>query len=192
MIGSCKINRCLLKKILIVEAVDAILLHSESANWLLNRKRLTRAMLFEYLNAKRVPISGQADKSTVISKILELWSTAPQEETWAPSQSTYSVVEHVVPHPQYQATVAVDTLQSHFSSVENVIPSTSETPEMGLKFAQWFYEILLAVHRQTLTGTKLSDQFWKDVRMKVTMNSSDSVNCQEALGSEEVNINNNF
>lgn len=148
----------------------------------MNRKRLTRAVLFEYLNARKVPISGQADKFTIISTILELWSTATNDENLAPPQPTYAVVEDL-PVPQHRP--ATNSVQPH-PSMESVVSPPSETPEMGLKFAQWFYEILLAVHKQTLTGTKLSDQFWRDVRLKITFNSSDSVNCQEAVGSEEV------
>nr|CAG4637117.1 EOG090X0867 [Ceriodaphnia reticulata] len=150
------------------DAVDAIILHSESANWLLNRKKLTRAMLFEYLNFKKVPISGLAEKSVVITRILELWTaTESQNLTVSAVPEALSIGE------QCQNSLAM-------------LPSSvNGSLEMGLKFAQWFYEILLAVHKQTVAGTKLSEQFWQDVRLKITLNSGDSTNCQDVIGSDE-------
>lgn len=59
---------------------------------------------------------------------------------------------------------------------------------MGLKFTQWFYEILLAVHKQSPTVSKLSEQFWKDVRLKITFNAPGVTNNQEAVGSDEVGL----
>ncbi|XP_032783095.1 uncharacterized protein C3orf38 homolog [Daphnia magna] len=146
------------------DAIDAIVLHSESANWLLNRKKMTRAILFEYLNSRRVSINGQAEKSTIVSRILELWATEESEKSTVAVTSTTSLEE-----------------------VQDSPPTTTPptTPEMGLKFTQWFYEILLAVHKQSPTVSKLSEQFWKDVRLKITFNSPGVTNNQEAVGSDE-------
>lgn len=148
--------------IFVTDAIDAIILHSESANWLLNRKKLTRAILFEYLNSKKIPISGQAEKSSIISRIQELWASlsVPQSED----------VSDIQP----------------ISSQESCVEIHSMVPEMGLKFAQWFYEILLAFHKQTAAELKLSEQFWRDSCLKITLNSSGTITCQEALGSDEV------
>ena len=156
--------------IFISEAVTAIILHSESANWLLNRKKLTRAMLFGYLNLKKVPISGQAEKSTIITRILELWAVAE------PQNVIVSATEEPSSFGENQSAHAI----THSSADVN--------SEMGLKFSQWFYEILLAVHKQTVPGSKLSEQFWRDVRFKITLNACDNTNCQEAIGSDEVNL----
>lgn len=126
---------------------------------------MTRAILFEYLNSKRVPINGQAEKATIISRILELWASS-SEVNASPSE--------------------IQTVE--FSTAQEMTPAVPPpvTPEMGLKFTQWFYEILLAVHKQTVDGSKLSEQFWRDVRLKITLNSTGAINCQEAIGSDEV------
>ena len=141
---------------LISDAIDAIILHSESAYWLLNRKKLTRALLFEYLNARKIPVSGQAEKSALITQTIELWNSEPQHIS--------AVVSPTTPCSSQQ---------------------DSPTPEMGLKFTQWFYEMLYSIHKQSAT-TKLSEQFWRDARLKITLNSSDATDCQEAIGAEEV------
>lgn len=142
--------------LLISDAIDAIILHSESAYWLLNRKKLTRALLFEYLNARKIPVSGQAEKSALITRAIELWNSEPQHIS--------AVVSPTTPCSSQQ---------------------DSPTPEMGLKFTQWFYEMLYSIHKQSAT-TKLSEQFWRDARLKITLNSSDATDCQEAIGAEEV------
>lgn len=120
-------------------------------------------MLFEYLNSKKVPINGQAEKSTIVSRVLELWASSSE----------------------IQAT-EIQTVE--FSSAQEMTPAVQSpvAPEMGLKFTQWFYEILLAVHKQTVDVSKLSEQFWRDVRFKITLNSTGIATCEEALGSEEV------
>lgn len=125
----------------------------------MNRKKLTRAILFEYLNAKKIPISGQAEKSALIARAIELWSSEPQQVAAVVSPITSSI--------------------SHYDP-----PAT--TPEMGLKFTQWFYEMLFSIHKQSATDTKLAEQFWRDARLKITLNSSGATDCQETIGSEEV------
>lgn len=125
----------------------------------MNRKKLTRAILFEYLNARKIPISGQAEKSALITRTLELWNSE--------SQQVAAVVSPITPSISHQE-------------------SPSQTPEMGLQFTKWFYELLFAVHKQSATGTKLSEQFWRDARLKITLNSSGTTDCQETIGSDEV------
>lgn len=58
---------------------------------------------------------------------------------------------------------------------------------MGLQFAQWFYGILLSIYNQSPLEGRLSDQFWNDGTIKITINTPGNVEQQNALGSEEVN-----
>lgn len=130
-------------------------------------------MLFEYLNSRKVPINGQAEKSTIISRVLEFWANLTE-----------------IPVAQIQQTLDFPAVQTVSAQEMNSAVLPPIVPEMGLKFTQWFYEILLAVHKQTLDGTKLCEQFWRDVRLKITLNSIGTTTCQEALGSDEVSIYN--
>jgi hypothetical protein len=57
----------------LIEAIDAILLHSATPESLLLRKRLSREILFRYLHNKKVP-TIPTDKRTMISKILQMWN----------------------------------------------------------------------------------------------------------------------
>ena len=144
-------------KLWFLEAVDAIILHCESASWLLNRKKLTRNALFQYLNARGVPISGQADKYSIVERILNLWND----------------VAH--------ASQAVYTHKSICNNESKVV----ETEQMGLTFAQWFYGILLSVSKRELCPS-IADQFWVDSRLNVTFSHSGKIDSKECLGSEAV------
>jgi hypothetical protein len=57
----------------LIEAMDAIILHSATPESVLLRKRLSREILFRYLHNKKVP-TIPTDKRTMISKILQMWN----------------------------------------------------------------------------------------------------------------------
>ncbi len=153
---------------MITEAVNAILLHSESVSWFLNRKKITRTLLFEYLSWKRIPISGQAEKHTIIEKVIELWDQIPNGNLIPKTESSM-----------------IPSQPINYNNLECSKPV--EKPEMGLEFAQWFYGILLSIYNQSPLEGRLSDQFWNDGTIKITINTPGNVEQQNAVGSEEVN-----
>jgi hypothetical protein len=63
----------------IIEAIDAILLHSPTAESVLLRKRVSKEILFKYLHNSGVS-TIPADKGTMVSKILQMWGCIPHEE----------------------------------------------------------------------------------------------------------------
>ena len=46
-----------------VQALDNILLHADSAEGVLMRRKVTKELLFKHLNSKRVPIRPREDKA---------------------------------------------------------------------------------------------------------------------------------
>lgn len=56
------------------DALDAILTYSESAKQLLRRKKVKREHIFMYLTEKKVLASSQADKPTLVRKVLKYWA----------------------------------------------------------------------------------------------------------------------
>ena len=152
-----------MKFAIFAEAIDAVILHSESAMWLLNRKKLTRATLFQYLNAKKVTINGQADKYVISERIVKLWNESPES-----SEVQHTAAEEIV------------TMEC----IEAAEPSP-QTEKMGITFAQWFYGILLSISNQK-PGLSLADQFWSDSRLTITINHSGVLDRKETFGSQEV------
>jgi hypothetical protein len=59
--------------------MDAILLHSPTAESVLHRKRVSKDILFKYLHNNSVP-TIPTDKGTMVRKILQMWESVPHEE----------------------------------------------------------------------------------------------------------------
>lgn len=56
------------------EAIDAILMYSNSAEELLGRKKLKREVLFQYTHTEKIPeITAFSPKPELISKIMQWW-----------------------------------------------------------------------------------------------------------------------
>ena len=60
------------------EAISMIILHTEraAAAELLDRKKITKELMFEYLHFKRVPIESKAGKIKHALRVLKLWGSA--------------------------------------------------------------------------------------------------------------------
>jgi len=94
------------------EAMDAIMLHSPTAESVLLRKRVSREILFKYLHNNSVP-TITTDKGTMVRKILHMWECVPHEESASVIPKT----------PQLG-------LEAH------------EIDEMAQQFTVWFYSLL--------------------------------------------------
>lgn len=57
------------------EAIQAIILHTDSAIDLLKRRKVKKEFLFKYLHAKRIPVEASAEKQAVINHVLTLWES---------------------------------------------------------------------------------------------------------------------
>ncbi|XP_040571419.1 uncharacterized protein C3orf38 homolog isoform X2 [Lepeophtheirus salmonis] len=79
------------------EAIQAVMLHTESPLDLLKRRKIKRDLLFKYLHFKKVPVDGNSDKSVLVSHVLESWGSSEKAafideeslpEAPAPSRNT--------------------------------------------------------------------------------------------------------
>ena len=62
------------------EAISMIILHTERAAELLDRKKITKELMFEYLHFKSVPIKSEAGKIEHALRVLRLWGASTLEE----------------------------------------------------------------------------------------------------------------
>ena len=156
------------------EALDAVVLHTETTTSLFNRKKLTKDILLRYLNEKKVDVSGSADKLTLIDTIKSYWNSfQPNDYTdGLPANNACSSSGH--------------TTVSSTGVIDHQAPSAN-IQEMALKFAQWFFEILAKVSNGTHTAS-IAEHFWSDSRLKATIRCSSAHNeeSREVYGSEEV------
>nr|ACO10605.1 C3orf38 homolog [Caligus rogercresseyi] len=63
------------------------MLHTESAVDLLKRRKIKRDLLFKYLSSKKVPVEGSADKSILVSLVLESWGTSERPSGFIDEES---------------------------------------------------------------------------------------------------------
>jgi len=58
------------------DAIQAVILHTDSALDLLKRRKVRKELLFKYLHDKKVPIEVIAEKTTLVKKVLEVWGSS--------------------------------------------------------------------------------------------------------------------
>jgi len=63
-----------------MEAIQAILLHTDKASDLLKRRKIKKELLFKYLHYKRIPIEAISDKSVHMRKVLEVWESSDSQD----------------------------------------------------------------------------------------------------------------
>ncbi|KAL1454041.1 hypothetical protein WDU94_010336 [Cyamophila willieti] len=61
------------------QATDAILLHSQTVESILHRKKISKQLLFNYLSYKQIPVQSHMSKDEIIQKILQHWKTNSYE-----------------------------------------------------------------------------------------------------------------
>jgi len=74
-----------------MEAIQAIILHTDKASDLLKRRKIKKELLFKYLHQKRVPIEAISDKNMHVSKVLEVWESSDSDECFTAMDSDNSL-----------------------------------------------------------------------------------------------------
>lgn len=147
---------------LVADAVDVILLHSSSVHSILNRRAITKEILFKYLHDKKVPVTNNFTKQLLIEKILQFWRQTycstydeqhpvhiielPREDYDDDDDDDNGTNEVVMSEPECShVTTVAENDQQHFP-----------INQMARKFANWFYTNLNA-------STLREFDFWCDV-----------------------------
>lgn len=60
---------------MLTEAIEAIIIYSQSAEELLKRKKVHRDVIFKYLATESVFPTPNSDKHQLVKRTLELWSS---------------------------------------------------------------------------------------------------------------------
>lgn len=100
----------------ILEAFDLIVLHSPSLTSILNRKMITKGVLFRYLSDRNVSVTHDLSKQTLIETTINQWKYKTEETR----NSTDSTSQENV--------IQIDTSE-HFP-----------IHQMARQFTTWFYE----------------------------------------------------
>lgn len=127
-----------------LDAYKIVLLHSESVSSILNRKPISKEMLYKYLTDKNVPVTNNFTKTTLVEQVIEFWRSTehgPREPC------------HVMSHAE---NIHQPQLHHHHTT-ENLIKKSEDFPVnvMARNFSSWFYKNL---NENTI---QLND-FWND------------------------------
>jgi len=74
-----------------MEAIQAIILHTDKASDLLKRRKMKKELLFKYLHYKRIPIEAVSDKSVHITRVLEVWESLDSQDSFTVMDSDNSL-----------------------------------------------------------------------------------------------------
>jgi len=74
-----------------MEAIQAIILHTDKASDLLKRRKIKKELLFKYLHFKRVPIEAISDKHLHVTKVLEVWESSESQDCFTAMDSDNSL-----------------------------------------------------------------------------------------------------
>lgn len=117
---------------------------------ILNRRGITKEILFKYLHDKHVPVTNNFTKQLLIEKVLQFW-----KKLYCSVQITES------PDEDYDDEECSEIVMSEMDSQPAPIVDNSDQQhfpinQMARKFANWFYG-------QLNTGTLREIDFWRDV-----------------------------
>uniref|UniRef100_A0A8D8LTU6 Uncharacterized protein C3orf38 homolog n=1 Tax=Cacopsylla melanoneura TaxID=428564 RepID=A0A8D8LTU6_9HEMI len=68
------------------QAIDAILLHSQTVESVLHRKKISKQLLFNYMSYKQLPVQPHMSKEEIIRNLLQYWKTNEYEINNEPSK----------------------------------------------------------------------------------------------------------
>lgn len=147
--------------IFILDAIEIILRHSTSILTTLNRKPLTKTLLYQYLDSKKVSVPPAFTKADLIKKILDEW------EKDAVTQSYRST------EPSEPKLINLPVTKNEDNAAENF-----PIHIMSREFVRWFFNNLNDKQLQ-------NNDFWSDSKLYIRIiNSSQEVDERDAQGAE--------
>lgn len=132
----------------LLDAYKIVLLHSESVSSILNRKPISKEILFKYLTDNNIPVTSNFTKVTLVEQVIEFWRNT----------------EHCNRVIQHQESIHQQQPHHHHHSAESLINKSESFPVniMSRNFSSWFFKNL------NENSIQLND-FWNDASCIVKM-----------------------
>ncbi|XP_026519791.1 uncharacterized protein C3orf38 homolog isoform X1 [Notechis scutatus] len=153
------------------EAINVILLYSQSAEELLKRKKVFREIIFKYLATKGVIVPPSSEKHQLVYRVKEYWCEGLNV---CASEQTYI-------NPSIQ--------QQEDGGTRGDQDDNNECHNLAEEFCQWYFRMLNS--QNPLIGEPQQEwgpqHFWDDVTLKFCYNTSEQ-NMEEYSGAELVSL----
>uniref|UniRef100_A0A1B6ESY0 NTF2 domain-containing protein n=1 Tax=Cuerna arida TaxID=1464854 RepID=A0A1B6ESY0_9HEMI len=162
------ITKGLLKTCTRQEASNAILQHSDTVESILNRKKISRELLFNYLHWKKVTTDSNLDKKSLINLLTNYWREQLHDGGNPPREAN---------------NVQSNVVQTCVNPRSQLISTQLEPVQLdllALKFTEWYYQLL---NKDFLDGSSFalgSENFWSDSTIQIMLNSNGEVSTEEA------------
>lgn len=111
----------------LLDAFKIVILHSDSTTSILNRKPISKEILFTYLTAMNVPVTSNFTKNTLVEQVIEYWNSTEHRRHPEISQHTHQHQEAYMHH-----------------SAESLLRKSEDFPAnvMAKNFSSWFFKNL--------------------------------------------------
>lgn len=163
------------------EALDYVYVQIGDTLTLLNKRAITREMLFKYLHQRKIQVNADFTKGALISKIIEYWN------------SIQAKLEHITTHnfetPDNKTTISYAVEKTCFNQVDSpvVTQSTDWNDKeshypihlLARKFTEWFFSNF------NMQELKVED-FWSDAKLQLRIAAADQINDYECGSANEV------
>ncbi|BFZ01006.1 hypothetical protein BsWGS_04045 [Bradybaena similaris] len=195
------------------EAEHAILTFTESADELLNRRKVNKGILMKYCLTASVPVSAYDSKADLVNAIVKYWARTPTEEPMAPASghnlranapSMDSYQNHnqsasnrlqAVSHNQQvnivQNFISLRSVNETYNQTVNLsgIPAAASSNQSDAEaFVKWFYEMLNSYHPAVnKSGEPFGPHhFWDNAHLYLLMVPSAENKEENILGGDKV------
>ncbi|XP_013100775.2 uncharacterized protein C3orf38 homolog [Stomoxys calcitrans] len=154
------------------EALEYILTHSSDCLTLLNKKAITKEILFRYLHRKKISISSDITKAILVNKVIEYWNDTtnlmPEIEAKTEDSTEYPALA--------ESAIGDSNVLSnkHIPTITSIASDQSEFPInlLARKFSEWFFN---NYNQHTLKH----EDFWQDARLLLQITASDGSDLQD-------------
>ncbi|POI29875.1 hypothetical protein CIB84_006375 [Bambusicola thoracicus] len=148
------------------EAIQAILVYSQSAEELLKRRKVYRELIFKYLAAQGIAVPPSSEKHQLIAYVRQYWDRK---------------LTSCVPESAERA--------AHAESHEKRQKSQDDVHNLGGEFCQWYFELLNSQHPLGVKSEETwgPQHFWENAKMKFCYNAVEK-NVEEYDGAEMVSL----
>uniref|UniRef100_A0A8C9FCI9 Chromosome 3 open reading frame 38 n=1 Tax=Pavo cristatus TaxID=9049 RepID=A0A8C9FCI9_PAVCR len=147
----------------LAEAIQAILIYSQSAEELLKRRKVYREIIFKYLAVQGIAVPPSSEKHQLIACVRQNRLIDKPYKT-----TLHLVLFHL-------------TLGGH--------KSQDDVHNLGREFCQWFFELLNSQHPLGVKSEEAwgPQHFWENAKMKFCYNTVEK-NVEEYNGAEMVSL----
>ncbi|KAI9589954.1 uncharacterized protein C3orf38 homolog [Glossina fuscipes] len=150
------------------KALDYIRVHSEDLSTLLNKRIITKEILFKYLHKKKVAVTVDFTKHNLVKKVINYW--IKEFEKTLQTNDFCALTEETSPSTSTQQP----------KSTPKFIPTVAECEfpihTLARKFTEWFFDLY------NKNSLKMED-FWSDASMLLKILVGEDCNANECQDS---------